>query len=47
MLFGFLAFAQNPEISLKSNENGHVLLVENELYYQWDELGLFSYWHQF
>ncbi len=30
MLFGFLAFAQNPEISLKSNENGHVLLVENE-----------------
>lgn len=31
LLFGFLAFAQNPEISLKSNENGHVLLVENEL----------------
>ncbi|MEP2968214.1 glycoside hydrolase family 2 TIM barrel-domain containing protein, partial [Nonlabens ulvanivorans] len=30
LLFGFLAFAQNPEISLKSNENGHVLLVENE-----------------
>ncbi|GAK94776.1 hypothetical protein JCM19298_351 [Nonlabens ulvanivorans] len=33
LLFGLAAFAQNPEISLRSDENGHILLVENELYH--------------